>query len=105
MASILQNAFGNTAYVNQTNLNGKLKKDCGAKRWAKQQSGGGMAHPSPPLESRLPRRFWALVPSCTPPCGARIKQLLWQMRFPNKPLTATIMCLKCSSAPLILGAA
>ena len=49
MVGILQNAFGNTAYVNQTNLNGKLRKKLGgtnggqAKIW-----GGGMAHPGPP---------------------------------------------------------
>jgi len=38
----LQNAFGNPAYVNQTNLNGKLRTKL-----------GGMAHPGPPLESPL----------------------------------------------------
>jgi len=48
MAGILQNAFGNRAYVNQTNLNGKLRKKLGeAKRGAKQTSAGAMAHPAP----------------------------------------------------------
>ena len=50
MAGILQNAFGNTAYVNQTNLDGKLRKKLGggqAKIWE------AMAHPIPPLESPL----------------------------------------------------
>jgi len=44
----LQNAFSNRAYVNQTNLNWKLRKNWGAKRGAKQKSGGAMAHPGPP---------------------------------------------------------
>jgi len=45
----LQNAFGNPVYVNQTNLNGKLRKKLGgAKRGAKQKTGGGMAQPGPP---------------------------------------------------------
>ena len=49
----LQNAFGNPAYVNQTNLNGKLrKKTVGAKRGPSKNL-GGMAHPGPPLESPL----------------------------------------------------
>jgi len=44
MAGILQNAFGNRAYVNQTNLNGKLGKKLGgqAKIW------GGHGPPGPP---------------------------------------------------------
>jgi len=38
----LQNAFGNLAYVNQTNFNGKLRKKLGASKiW------GAMAHPGP----------------------------------------------------------
>ena len=48
--AILQNTFGNRAYVNQTNLNGKLRKT--AKRGAKQKS-GGHGPPRPPLESPL----------------------------------------------------
>jgi len=46
----LQNAFGNPVYVNQTNLNGKLRKNWGDKRGAKHKSGGVMDHPVPPLE-------------------------------------------------------
>jgi len=45
----LQNAFGNPVYVNQTNLNGKLRKQLGGQTGAKQKSGGAMAHPVPPL--------------------------------------------------------
>jgi len=40
-------------FVNQTNLNGKLRKNWGGKQRAKQISGRGMAHPGPPLESPL----------------------------------------------------
>jgi len=40
-------------YVNQMNLNGKLRKKLGAKQGAKQKSGRAMAHPGPPLESPL----------------------------------------------------
>jgi len=44
----LQNAFGNPAYVNQTNLNGKLRKKLG---W--EANGGGHGPPRPLLESPL----------------------------------------------------
>jgi len=40
------------------NLKGKLRKKLGAKRGAKQKSGGGMAHPGPPLESPLSQRAY-----------------------------------------------
>jgi len=50
----LQTAFGNPVYVNQANLNGKLRKKLGGgKREVKQKSGGTMTHPGPPLESPL----------------------------------------------------
>jgi len=39
------------------NLKGKLRKKLGAKRGAKQKS-GGMAHPGPPLESPLSQRAY-----------------------------------------------
>jgi len=53
MAGILQNAFGNTAYVNQTNLNGKLRKKLGCQTGGQAKIWGAMAHPGPPLESPL----------------------------------------------------
>jgi len=40
-------------YVNQTNLNGKPRKNWGAKRGGKQKYGVDMADPDPPLESPL----------------------------------------------------
>jgi len=54
MAGILQNAFGNPAYVNQTNLNWKLRKNLGKPNGGPSKNlGGGMAHPGPPLGSPL----------------------------------------------------
>jgi len=72
MAGILQNTFGNPAYVNQTNLNGKLRKKLGEPNGGPSKNLGGMAHPGPPLESPLdipkyyeqwsqPCRLWALA--------------------------------------------
>jgi len=49
----LQNSFGNPTYVNQTNLNGKLRKKTGAK-----QKYGGMAHPGSPLRIAAEYRGW-----------------------------------------------
>ena len=50
----LQNAFGNTAFVNQTNLNGKLRNKLGGgQAGGKAKIWGGMAHLDPPLESPL----------------------------------------------------
>jgi len=40
-------------YINQTNLNGKLRKNWGAKQGAKQKSVGAMTHPGPLLELPL----------------------------------------------------
>ena len=53
----LQNAFGNPACVNQTNLNGKLRKKLWGQTRTKQKSEGAMAHPGPPLESPLRTRM------------------------------------------------
>jgi len=49
----LQNEFGNLAYVNQTNLNGKLRKKLGGSNRGPSKNMGTMAHPGPPLESPL----------------------------------------------------
>jgi len=49
----LQNAFGNPAYVNQTNLNGKLIKTGGGQTAGQAKIWGAMAHPGPPLELPL----------------------------------------------------
>jgi len=40
-------------YVNQTNLNVKLSKNCGAKQGASKKSGRGHGLPGPPLEPPL----------------------------------------------------
>jgi len=45
----LQNAFGNPAYVNQTNLNGKLRKNWGGQTGGQEKIWGGHGPPSPPL--------------------------------------------------------
>jgi len=42
----LQNAFGNLAYVNQTNFRGKLRKKLGA-NGGQAKIWGAMAHPGP----------------------------------------------------------
>ena len=44
----LRNTFGNLAYVNQTNLNGKIRKSWGGQTGAKPKSGRAMAHLGPP---------------------------------------------------------
>ena len=49
----LQNAFGNRAYVNQTNLCGKLRKKLGGPNRGQAKIWGAMAHPGSPLESPL----------------------------------------------------
>jgi len=49
----LQNAFGNAVYVNQTNLNGKLRKKLGGQTGGQAKNWGSMAHPGSPLESPL----------------------------------------------------
>jgi len=51
----LQNAFGNPAHLNQTNLNGKLRKKLGGP----SKNLGGVAHPGPPLESPLAFPFFS----------------------------------------------
>jgi len=54
-------------YVNQMNLNGKLRKNWGAKQGAKQQSGRHMTHPGPPYNRHWLSCFRAgklLVASC-----------------------------------------
>jgi len=43
----LQNAFGNPAYVNQANLNGKLRKKLGGQTGGQAKNWRGMAHPGP----------------------------------------------------------
>ena len=42
----MQNAFGNLAYVNQTNFRGKLRKKLGA-NGGQAKIWGAMAHPGP----------------------------------------------------------
>jgi len=70
MVGILQNAFGNTAYVNQTNLNGKLRKKLGgtnggqAKIW-----GGAWPTQAPPLRIAT---VSVPVAKCGGPCLLRI---------------------------------
>jgi len=49
----LQNAFGNRAYVNQTNLYGKLRKKLGGPNGGQAKIWWAMTHPAPPLESPL----------------------------------------------------
>jgi len=49
----LHNAFGNPAYVNQTNLNGKLRKKLGRANGGPSKNLGVIAHLGPPLESPL----------------------------------------------------
>jgi len=44
----LQNAFGNPAYVNQTNLNGKLIKKTVGPNGGPSKNLGAMAHPGSP---------------------------------------------------------
>jgi len=44
----LQNAFGNPVYVNQTNLNEKLRKKLGGPNGGPSKKLGGMAQPDPP---------------------------------------------------------
>jgi len=46
--AFLQNAFGNRAYVNQTNLNGKLRKKLGGQTGGQTKIWGAVAHPDPP---------------------------------------------------------
>jgi len=76
MAGILQNAFGNTAYVNQTNLNGKLKKlGVGASK-----NLGGHGPPNPPFRiATAPlQESCALLflSGCT---SARVVRINWQL--------------------------
>jgi len=49
----LQNAFGNPAHVNQTNLNGKLRKNRKGQTGGQEKIWGGMAHSAPLLELPL----------------------------------------------------
>jgi len=44
----LQNAFGSRACVNQTNLNGKLRKKLGCQTGGQAKILGAMSHPAPP---------------------------------------------------------
>jgi len=44
----LQNAFGNPAYVNQTNLNGKLRKKLGGPNGGPRKNLGGPWPTQPP---------------------------------------------------------
>ena len=68
----LQNAFGNPAYVNQTNLNGKLRKNRRVQTGVQEKIWEN-GSPSPPLESPLD------VLHCKTPhvFGACVELRLW----------------------------
>ena len=53
MTGVFTKRIGQPAYVNQTNLNGKLRKKLGGPNGVQAKIWKGMAHPGPPLESPL----------------------------------------------------
>jgi len=52
MAGMFTQRIWQPTYVNQTNLNGKIRKT-GGENGGPSKNLGGMAHPGPPLESLL----------------------------------------------------
>jgi len=58
----LHNAFGNPTYVNQTNLNGKLRKKlAGGANGGPNKNLGGHGPPRPPLRIATEHEHWVLV--------------------------------------------